>query len=180
MLHERISLNGRHTVGFGDGNVPLTSLDKPLIGFLAGVTGGAIVGAIVGKGVGAAVGAVAGAIGGAAVGFAINEAHAAPASTTQMLPGQVWTTVGVVRPTKTWTADSKRAVEDAVTLALAKIGLTVLDGTWSGDYTLTVGVQPNQVTTLASGTTLPLASEWANQVAFSNIAQAPANPPGAK
>ncbi len=174
-MNEQIFLSGAPVVGFGGGNVPLTSLDKPLIGFIAGATGGAIVGALVGKKVGAVIGAVLGTIGGGAIGFAINDAHAAaPPSPEPMLPGQVWTAVGVVHPIKEWTSASKRAVEDAVTTALAKEGITLIDGMWNADYTFTVAMQPTRTpTTMLSA--LPLASEWADQINFSNVTRAPAN-----
>lgn len=172
-MNEQIFLSGAPVVGFGSGNVPLTGLDKPLIGFLVGATGGAIVGAIVGKGVGAVIGAVIGTIGGGAIGFAANYAHAAvPPSPEPMLPGQVWTAIGLVHPIKEWTSVSKRAVEDAVTAALAKEGITLVDGMWNNDYTFTVAMQPTRVTTLSA---LPLASEWADQINFSSVTRAPAN-----
>lgn len=194
-MNEQISLNGAPVVGFGDAELlgsPFVT--RPTIGFIAGVVGGAVLGSFTKKPVWIATGTVVGGISGVVAGAAValhearvarekQKADAPPPTTTpttptsnEMLPGQVWTMIGVMHPTKTWTALSKRAVEDAVVVALSKIGLHVLDGDWSADYTFKLAVEPNQKTKLESGATLPLESEWANQMTLSYITLSPATP----
>ncbi len=176
-MNEQIFLNGVPAVGFGEG--PLEAMSKvPLVGVIVGASGGGLLGYLLGKNVGGVVGALLGGIGGVLVETAVAKAAPAtpsspPATSTpaQMLPGQVWTTVGIVRPTKPWTNVSKSDVEAAVTIALSKIGLSLRDGSWTADYTFTIGIYPVRATVLPD--TLPIVSEWADQITFFNVAQAP-------
>lgn len=168
MMNEKISLGGVPVVGFGDDATSVAKSSKPaLLGALAGATVGALVGTLVKKGAGTLVGALIGGVGGGVIG-SITTAEAAQA---HMEPGQTWTATGAIHPIKAWSENSKRDVENAVETALVPFGLTLLDGKWTADYTFLVGVVPRRATNLPS--TLPLASEWADRVDFSNIAQAP-------
>lgn len=84
MIHEQISLNGRHTVGFGDATseTKQSVFVPPLVGFLVGSIGGAVLGSLVEKGVGTAVGTIAGGIGGAGVGLVVGYHLAHPTGAT--------------------------------------------------------------------------------------------------
>lgn len=145
MTHERISFSGTPVVGFGGGDVSLKSLDKPLIGFLVGVTGGAIVGALIGKGAGAAIGAMVGAIGGGAAGFALEDAHAAQSSTPASSTGEIYAiSLSGVRATAT--VDE---VGTALAHAMAWNMDTIEDGVltrYPQGAVLTIGFKSNATT----------------------------------
>jgi hypothetical protein len=67
-----IMRNGCAVVGFGDADISVANpiINRPLVGFLVGVTGGAILGSLTKKTVWIAAGAIAGGIGGAVGGAA--------------------------------------------------------------------------------------------------------------
>lgn len=96
-----------------------------------------------------------------------------------LFPGQVWTLVAVVRPTRPWAEISKGDVARATRAALAGIGLTPIDAFWSGDYQLTVAVSVAKTTDVKPNTVLAIGSEWADRATLTRINQAPAAAPGA-
>lgn len=105
-------------------------------------------------------------------------------SNEDMLPGQVWSMVFLVNPTKPWT-DYKmlQSVEDAITTALARAGLSVIDGEWgggdSGTHQFAVAVTPARTIKLSTekSRTIPIQSEWADYITIMRAARAPASPP---
>jgi len=99
------------------------------------------------------------------------------ASSSTLLPGQVWTVVMLARPTKAWVDISKGDVARAIRAALANIGVYPIDAFWSGNYQLTVAVSVTATTELKTGAALTLNSEWADQATITSINQAPASVP---
>jgi len=98
-------------------------------------------------------------------------------TTVTMIPGQVWTMVAVVTPSKQWTDISKGMVASAIRQALAGIGVYVIDGFWSNTYQFTVAASVISTTQLKDATLLSLNSEWASQAKITQINQAPAEVP---
>ena len=98
-------------------------------------------------------------------------------TTVTMTPGQIWTMVAVVTPSKQWVDISKGDVARAVRRALAGIGVYVIDGFWSNAYQFTVAASVVSLTQLKDGTMLALGSEWASQAKITQINQAPAEVP---
>lgn len=94
-----------------------------------------------------------------------------------LIPGQVWTVVALVHPTKAWTDMSKSSVAIAVRIALSNAGIIPIDAFWSGDYQLTVAASTISTTQLSTGAVLALNSEWADQATITSINQAPASVP---
>jgi hypothetical protein len=113
---------------------------------------------------------------GAGVGATLIAKRVSDSSVT-MLPGQVWTIVVSVHPTKPWTDISKGSVAIAIRAALTGIGAIPIDGFWSGDYQFIVAASSIAATQIKIGTVLTLLSEWANQGVITNINQAPAAVP---
>lgn len=85
-MNERISFNGRPTIGFGDAASETKQLEAvfvpPIVGFFVGSIGGAVLGSLVKKGVGTAIGTIVGGLGGAAGGLVVGWHLAHPTGAT--------------------------------------------------------------------------------------------------
>lgn len=95
-----------------------------------------------------------------------------------MRPGETWTAKAKINPLKPWpdNSDVLSAIKGAVELALQKAGIKGMDGDWDGDpdKTFTIAVTPAAAMAVLSE--VPIASEWADKITFSDFAWAPVQP----
>lgn len=212
-MNEQIFLNGAPVIGFGESEDDEkkfygTQVGVPLVGLLTGSVAGYLIGKTV---TGAVVGGLAGTtIGVVSAALLLRNTKSSVAETptpvpapssppTQpspqrqtfvasedMLPGQVWSMVFLVHPTKPWTDyRTMQNAADDISAELARAGIKMIQsGTWANSQEGT----GHQFTAVVSATkpiylsrerqrTIPISSEWVDRIEILRAARAPASLP---